>query len=564
MIGPQDVHNKIKEITALKSFFELTELSNGTAVLPAFKNAPNDMREVIATGRQFLHQPFMVFETLKYDYARFYQEIDAFGLYLQVEQQVKPGDRVVIAMQNCPHWSVAFYAILSIGAIAVPLNSWSKSEELDFLVSDADPVCAVVDSRRCALLASLSHREQFPLIVTDQLDIGALPGNAVDMASAISALSAGDFSSEPVDPNAVCLIMYTSGSTGKPKGVVHTHRALAQAVMNMLYLGFLVMSLEGTREYRGGATGETSMLTAPLFHGTGLISGLLLPAFIGAKVVMMRRWDTEMALQLIDREKVTTMSSVPAILRDVITSPLRHQYNIDSLLRLVAGGAAMPADLPDLISAELPHASRSAGFGMTETMAVGSQMAGAVYDLRPGAAGLPSPIMAFRIADNSDQSLPQGVTGEIQLRGITCLKAYWRNSDATARAITADGWLRTGDLGHIDCDGFVFITGRGKEIVIRGGENISPNEIEDAAYQSTRVKECVVFGIDHERLGEDLAMVVYAHPGSLLTEATLRTHLEARLASFKVLRDIILRETPLPRNHSEKLDKLACKRLYYP
>ena len=564
MINVQDVHNKRDEITAPGAFFELDSFSVGPATYRGFKHAPADMLGVIGAGRQHLDKPFIVFEDLRYDYARFYQEVDALAAYLQSELGVKPGNRVVIAMQNCPHWSVSFYAILSVGAIAVPLNSWSKAEELDYLVGNADPVCAVVDARRCALLETLDHRKDLPVLITTQLGACELPANGTALEAALAFGTAADLSPVAVDPNDVAMIMYTSGSTGKPKGVVTSHRAVAQAVMNMLYLGYLAMSLDGEREFRGGATSETAMLTVPLFHGTGLISGLLLPAFIGSKVVMMRRWNTETAMELIDREKVTTMSSVPAILRDVITSPLRHKYSIESLLRIVAGGAATPVDLPDLITSELPHASRSAGFGMTETVAVGSQMAGVVYDIKVGSAGLPSPVMEFRIADANDQPLATGRDGEIQLRGITCLKEYWNNAEATDRVFTADGWMRTGDLGHLDEDGFVFITGRSKEIVIRAGENISPNEIEDAAYENPNVKESVVFGVPDQRMGEELAMVIYAHEGSDLDEASLREHLASRLAGFKVPKYITLTDEPLPRNNSEKLDKLACRRMYYP
>ena len=564
MINVQDVHNKRDEITAPGAFFELDSFSVGLATYRGFKHAPADMLGVIGAGRQHLDKPFIVFEDLRYDYARFYQEVDALAAYLQSELGVKPGNRVVIAMQNCPHWSVSFYAILSVGAIAVPLNSWSKAEELDYLVGNADPVCAVVDARRCALLETLDHRKDLPVLITTQLGACELPANGTALEAALAFGTAADLSPVAVDPNDVAMIMYTSGSTGKPKGVVTSHRAVAQAVMNMLYLGYLAMSLDGEREFRGGATSETAMLTVPLFHGTGLISGLLLPAFIGSKVVMMRRWNTETAMELIDREKITTMSSVPAILRDVITSPLRHKYSIESLLRIVAGGAATPVDLPDLITSELPHASRSAGFGMTETVAVGSQMAGVVYDIKVGSAGLPSPVMEFRIADANDQPLATGRDGEIQLRGITCLKEYWNNAEATDRVFTADGWMRTGDLGHLDEDGFVFITGRSKEIVIRAGENISPNEIEDAAYENPNVKESVVFGVPDQRMGEELAMVIYAHEGSDLDEASLREHLASRLAGFKVPKYITLTDEPLPRNNSEKLDKLACRRMYYP
>ena len=561
---PDDIHQKIREITAQGGYFEITETQVGGAAVSMFKSAPRDMLDVVSAGRQFNDQPFMVFEEYRYTFAQFYSEVDALSAYLQQTIGVQKGDRVAIAMQNCPHWSVAFYAILSVGAVAVPLNSWSTAEELQFLLTNADPACVIVDPRRLALIQACYQTPPWSILVTSQLGEVTRSDHVIVLDAALKAGSALTFEPVQVDPLAAAMIMYTSGSTGKSKGVVSSHRSVAQAIMNMLYLGFLTMSVEGVRDYRGGATSEAALLTVPLFHGTGLISGLLLPAFIGSKVVMLRKWDTERALELIDREKVTTLSSVPAILRDLITSPLRHRYSIESLLRVIAGGAAMPTDLPKLISTELPHASRSAGFGMTETVAVGAQMAGIIYDLYPSAAGIISPIMQFRIADADDREIDRQSDGEIQLRGVTCLTEYWRNPEATQRAFTQDGWLKTGDLGHINSDGFLFITGRSKEIVIRGGENISPNEIEDAAYQNLAVKECVVFGVADQRLGEELAMVVYLHSGSELEEHALREHLAGRLASFKVPRYITLRNEPLPRNNSEKLDKLACKRLCYP
>lgn len=556
----QEVHRTIRLITAPDQLFEVTDFEVGEQRLKGFRNAPRDVVEAINASRKYHNQEFLIYEEQRYDFTRFFQEVDALAWYFQAHLGISPGDRIAIAMQNCPHWAVAFDAGLLVGAVVVPFNSWGTAEDLDYMLEDSGAKCIVADTRRVSLLRERNVPLRLPVLVSGSKGTVQTGESALEE---LLAKHAGQVA-EPVTvkTDSLCLILYTSGSTGRPKGVLLDHRAVAQALMNMLYLGGLAIALEGPRELRGGAVQEAALLTVPLFHATGLIAGLLLPGYVGQKVVIMRKWDVRVALEYIDREKITTLASVPPILKDILTSPLRKDYSIESLLRVVAGGAASPADLPDLISAELPHAARSTGFAMTETMAVGTAMAGCIYDLCPSATGLASPIVDLRIVDDSGAVLPAETTGEIQIRGITCMREYWKRPEATAQALTYDGWLHTGDIGRIDENGFLYITGRSKEVIIRGGENIAPSEIEQVAYRYPAIQECVVFGVQDDRMGEEIALVAYLRPGQGLTIDELRCYLAGQLSDYKVPRYIAFVDYPLPRNASEKLHKLAVKMMF--
>ena len=330
----------------------------------------------------------------------------------------------------------------------------------------------------------------------------------------------------------------------------------------MMYLGMLTMELEGgMREYRGGAERETPMLTVPLFHGTGLLGGFLIPLQMGHKVVMVYKWDSLNALQLIQDEKITGLTSVPTVLQDLFSHPRFDEFETASLMRVGAAGAATPAGLPDLIREKVGNPSRSAGWAMTETMAVGSTMTGIVFDVCPDSAGLRSPICEIRFTDPDDNVLPDGTPGEIEIKGVTITPGYWNKAEAN-EAVFHDGWLRTGDIGVFDADGFLHITGRIKEIVIRGGENIYPGEIENVAYELSSVQENVVFGIPDDTMGEEMVMVAYGGNTGALTEEDLRGYLASKLAGYKVPKHIIIRDQPLPQNASGKLFKLQLKNEY--
>ena len=556
-----DVLAKRAELIGPGGFFELEEKDVDGHPYKIYKHAPATSIEIIQNARGHGDAEWIVYEGRRYTYNRFFCEVYACAAALQ-RSGIVAGDRVAIAMRNNPEWAIAFAAATLSGATVVPVNSWGKTEELAYALKDSGSRMLICDAPRWRLLDSVRNDLDIDIVVVPDDREHRAGERVVEWETYVDEGRGLDFHVAEPDPLDLCLILYTSGSTGYPKGVAHRHIAVCQSVFNMMYLGMLVISLEGAREFKAGATVETPLLTVPLFHATGLLSGLHLPIMTGQKVVMMYKWDTIKALELIQAEKVTSLSSVPAIVQDLLANPAFDDFETGSLIRVTGAGAATPAGMPELIKEKCGNPSRSAGYGMTETLAVGGTMSGCIYDMKPDASGLISPIMDMRMVDASGVTLPSGQPGEIELSGITCTPGYWQKPDANAATFVDQRWMKSGDIGYIDDDGFLHITGRIKEIVIRGGENIYPGEIESAAFGMDEVHECVVFGEPDDAMGEELVMVIFITPGHSLQEQDLRDFLGDRIAGYKVPRTIRVAKTPLPRNASEKLHKLKVKEAY--
>ena len=560
------VHDTVARLTGPGGVFEVTERDVGGTTYRVFTHAAPTLLDVLASGRGHSGKDFLVFDGKRWSFGRFFAEVDALAAALQHDHGVGPGDRVAIAMRNCPDWLVVFAAVAHIGAVVVPVNSWGSADELQFTLTNSGAVLLAADLPRTVLAGDLLMRRRLPLLFSDvDGSLAQVPPSVTErvrvqpIAQAITANLGRSYAAAQPDPQEPALLMYTSGSTGVPKGVVYRHIAIGQALTHMMLAGYLAIELGGAVELRGGATEEAALLTVPMFHATGMFSGLLFPCMAGQRVALLRKWDTLTALQIIEAEKITMLSTVPAILKDLLTHPQLGDYDVSSLSRVASTGAATPADLPDLLREKLGIVSRSTGYAMTETASVGTTASGPVFDLNPQSCGIPSPIIEVRAADAAEMALPPTQDGEIQLRGVTVTPGYWQRDDLTAAAFTEDGWLRTGDIGHLDEDGFLHITGRIKELVIRGGENIAPAEIENVAYRHDAVQEAAVFGVPDEAMGEELAMVCHPRPGAVLTEQQLRQHLRQGLPAFKVPKYIAMSDTPLPRNASEKIHRLALR-----
>ena len=566
-IAPRAAHETIAALTAPSSPFEISEWDLDGARYRAYAHAATTLPQLLSAVRAHGNRDFLIFDGQRTSFEEFVHDVDALAAALQLEFGVRRGDRVAIAMRNCPDWMMVFVAATFIGAVVVPVNSWGSAEELEYTINDCGATLLAADSTRARLAADFVDHTSIDILFSDvESAFDDLPAAVAAtlrihrIDDVVTAHRGHQYEAAAPDPGDVALLMYTSGSTGRPKGVIIRHVAIGQAMMNMVFLGAVVVRLGDGTEPRATATGEAQLVTVPLFHATGLLSGFLLPCVVGHKVALMRKWDAEIAMDIIATEKITTITSVPAIVKDLLTHPKLGDHDLSSITRVAAGGAATPADMPDLLRDKLGIVSRSAGYGMTETTAVGAAMTGPLAELKPLSSGIPSPIIECRAADGTGAILDSGLDGEIQLRGITVTPGYWQRDDVTAEAFTADGWLRTGDIGHLDDDGFLHITGRIKDIVIRGGENIAPNEIENAAYRHPAVKEAAVFGVPDDMMGEELAMVWQPRPGAELTEDEMRRHLHQLLPKFKVPKYITLSPEALPRNVSEKIDRRRLQR----
>jgi long-chain acyl-CoA synthetase len=565
-LTPDLVHEAVRRFTAPDGIFAVTERQVAGVPRRVFAHAAPTVLDILTSGRGHGGAEFLVFGDRRWSFEQFFDDVDALAAVLQHDMGVKPGNRIAIAMRNCPDWVLLFAAAVHVGAVAVLINSWGSAEELEFTLRDSDPSVLAADLPRTRLAAEALRQGQKAVLFSDvdggseQLDHHSVAD--LDIRNIQDALAAGrgrDYAIVRPEPEDMAMLLYTSGSTGHPKGVIYCHISVGQALMHMMLAGFLALEFSGAIELRGGATTEAQLVTVPLFHATGLFSGFLLPCAVGQKVVLLRKWDAVTAMQTIQNEKVTMVATVPAILKDLLTHPRFDDFDLSSISRVAAAGAATPAGLPELLRDRLGIENRSAGYGMTETASVCATMSGPVFDLKPMAAGIISPIIDLRAVDSAGNVVPSGSDGEIQLRGVTITPGYWQRDDLTEEAFTPDGWLRTGDLGSIDADGFLHITGRIKEIVIRGGENIAPAEIESVAYRHSSVKEVAVFGVPDDAMGEELAMVCHPQAGSALTEDELRQHLRDALPTFKVPKYVALTNEPLPRNASEKIHRLALR-----
>ncbi|WP_409049793.1 class I adenylate-forming enzyme family protein [Sphingomonas sp.] len=470
-----------------------------------------------------------------------------------VARGVAKGDRVAIAMRNCPAWVICYMAAVKAGAIATLLNGWWQAAELEHALALTEPKLIIADAPRAARIAACG-RDGFEL-VSLAVDLFAEQALAPLLEGA-----AGEGATLPeIAAEDDATILFTSGSTGESKGALSTHRAVttgvyAYATGLMTLLGIL------TSEGRAPTAQPRTLLSVPLFHVTGEVPVMLNSFVVGRAMVLMPKWDATEALRLIEKEKITYFVGVPTMSLELMNHPDRGAYDLSSLTDITAGGAPRPVAHVARLKETFPFAQPALGYGLTETNAVGCSNFWGNYSAKPESTGRAQPpFVELAILGDGDRLLPPGERGEIAIRSAANIKCYWRNPQATAAAFTADGYLRTGDIGYLDEDGYLFIVDRKKDIIIRGGENIASAEVEAACYACPDVAEAAVFGVPDERLGEVPVAIIHLAEDSKLTEAELRKFLEPRLAAFKIPARFVFARSPLPRLGTGKIDRVALK-----
>jgi acyl-CoA synthetase (AMP-forming)/AMP-acid ligase II len=312
---------------------------------------------------------------------------------------------------------------------------------------------------------------------------------------------------------------------------------------------------------RGPKAQSRTLLSVPLFHVTGEVPVMINSFVIGRCMVIMPKWDATEALRLIEKEKITYFVGVPTMSLELMNHPDRPKYDLSSLTDITAGGAPRPVSHVQRLRSEFPNAQPALGYGLTETNAAGCANYWGNYAEKPASTGRPQkPYIELAILGAGDHHLPAGEIGEIAIRSASNISCYWRNPEATEALFTSDGYARTGDVGYVDEDGYLFIVDRKKEIIIRGGENISAAEVEAECYACPDVAEVAVFGAPDERLGEIPVAVVHTKNG--LTEEDLRAFLEPRIARFKIPARFIFCPEPLPKLGTGKIDRPSLKAQY--
>jgi long-chain acyl-CoA synthetase len=559
---PLSYSEAIAQVTAPGQIFEVAPISIGDIDYRGFVNAPPSLRDLFASARGFGERTYLVYEDERWSFAEVMASVDALAAALVGPLGVSPGDRVAIGMRNYPEWVVSFAAITSVGAVSVSLNAWWTGDELDFALQDCGATVLVADAERATLTATSTERLGITTLV-------ARPGSATLPAGALrwdDLVHPGQASMPDVavSPDADATILYTSGTTGRPKGAVSTHRAILQALMGFAANTFIgaLRAPEPDPTADPVPAAETApaeeersfILIVPLFHVTGCVPVMLSTFAFGLKLVMMYRWSPERALELIERERVSSFVGVPTQSWDLLESPRFKDFDTSSLRTIGGGGAPAPTTLVARVAESFRGGSPNIGYGLTETNAYGPGNAGVDYVTHPTSTGRATAILDIEIRDPLGHVLAVGTSGEIWLKGPNMIRGYWNRPDATAETFV-DGWLRTGDLGHLDDEGFLYIDDRAKDVILRAGENVYSAEVESVLYEHPAVYEAAVFGLPHERLGEEVAAVVVTKPGVHVTPEQMQAHVAGRLAAFKVPSRIFVVDQPLPRNAAGKILK---------
>ncbi|QXC62446.1 AMP-binding protein [Aquihabitans sp. G128] len=538
------------QLTAPGERYETEQIEVRGVAYTAFKGVPASLRDLFDLTRGYGATPFLVYEDETYSYDEVYAAADGLAAVLQQRYGVAKGDRVAIAMRNYPEWIMTYLATLSIGAVVVSMNAWWTADELDYGLEDSGAKVLVADVERVERTRESAARLGVATIGVRLGDTAA--SGAVDRWDDVVATGVVPERVE-IGPDDDATILYTSGTTGRPKGAVSTHRAVLQALMGFS-CKVAIDSLRRPAEGSGRTGSPVFILIVPLFHVTGNVPVFLGSLASGLKLVIMHKWDPGRALELIEREKVTNFVGVPTQSWDLLEHPDFAKYDTSSLASVGGGGAPAPPQLVSRVSNSFKAAKPNIGYGMTETNAYGPGNSGTDYETHPTSTGRATPILQIEIRDAQDQPVPVGERGEICMKGPNLIRGYWNRPEATAETFV-DGWLHTGDLGRVDDEGFVYIEDRAKDMILRGGENVYSAEVEAAIYEHPAVYEAAVFGVPHERLGEEVAAAIVPRPGMDIDPDELTAFLKARIAGFKVPTKVMTFTEALPRNPAGKILK---------
>jgi len=530
----------------------LGEVNAYGQTLPIIASAPPSLPYYFAHYcTEHADKTFLVAGAERLTFAEVYAVAQQVASALVGAYGVQRGDRVGIAMRNSPSWIALYMGIVMAGGIATLLNGWWQTGELAEAIADVDCRLVFADLARARRLAEIQVAH---VAIDDTLPLReALAG---------MLLQAGEVALPAIVGSDDATILFTSGSTGQSKGALSTHRSVVQAIFNYLAQALVMLGIS-VENGKAPPAQHVTILTVPLFHVTAEVPVFLQSFAMGRKLVLMPKWDAEEAMRLIEREAVSYFVGVPLMSYEILNHPRRAQYDLSTVTDFAAGGAPRPVDHVRRLHEEMGGGAPLLGYGLTETNAVGCGNWRTNYLAKPLSTGRASaPLVEIAILDDTGISMAPGQRGEIGIRSICNFSGYWNRPEATTAAFSPDGYFLTGDIGFLDEDGYVFIVDRKKDIIIRGGENISCQEVEAAIYEHPQVAETAVFGVPDERLGEVPGAVVHWHGDATATLAELRDFLCGRIAAFKVPDRMWEASAPLPRLGTEKIDKVALRETY--
>lgn len=524
--------------------------------LPFITNAPTNLADYVAFfAAQHGDATFLVEGDERLSFKQVYVAARQVAAGLIEGYGVQRGDRVGLAMRNANAWCVAYIGILLAGGCATLLNGWWQGGELAAGITDSEAKLVIADEQRAARLEEVEHGAKvITLDIRQPIDqaIAPLTGAGGSAATTLPVLTGQDLAT----------ILFTSGSTGQSKGAFSRHEAICQAIFNYVTQTASIVHLL-TEDGLMSDIQPATLICTPLFHVTAEVPVFLQSFALGRKLVLMPKWNADEAMRLIQDEKCNYFVGVPLMSYEILVSPNRKNYDLSTCKSYAGGGAPRPPEHVRRLASEMGEAKPLLGYGLTETNAVGCGIINENYVAKPLSTGPASkPLVDMAILDDNGGELPQGAIGEVCIRSVANFSGYWNNEAATKAAFFDNGYFRSGDLGYVDEDGYLFIVDRKKDIIIRGGENISCQEVEAAIYEHPDANECAVFGLPDERLGEVVGAVVWVKPGSSVTAEDMCSFLSARLAPYKVPCKIWMASDALPKLGSEKIDKVSLRNHY--
>lgn len=555
----QNYDEAVQTLTQTGAPFETREIEIDGITYSVFNNAPSTMLDIYQQSKQFGKKDFIVYEGERWNFDDLFNHADSLGHALVNAYQIKKGDRVAIAMRNYPEWMSAYIAITSIGGIAVLLNSWGSRTELTFALEDSGSRLLFCDQARFDLTNDYLVSSGMNAIIA-RVENNSLPPYATGVSS---LLAPNSMPFVKVETHDAAMMMYTSGTTGKPKGAVSSHRALTQALTSFDCTSAASAMINpkaiGAMIEKGFE--PVQILTVPLFHVSGLYAVFLTALKAGRKIVMMFKWDAKRALEYVETERVTMLNAAPSMVLEFLEHPSFDNHDTQSLAGIGGGGSATTPHTAKLMCEKIPNCYPGTGWGLTETNAVGASLSGEPFHYQPKSSGFLHPTVKVRVLDSERRELPEGEPGELWVKSATLIKSYWNRPDANSEDFS-EGWFNSGDIGYFDQEGYLFLSDRAKDMVIRGGENIYPAEIEAAISDHDEILEVAAFGIPDEKLGEQLAVAVVSRDASTLSEANVKQYAASHLAKFKVPHHVWVRDEPLPRNPAGKILKKDLKEHY--
>jgi long-chain acyl-CoA synthetase len=505
-------------------------------------------------------QTFLSYGERTYGFGEFGRVTNGVAQALRSRFGLAKGDRVAVLSQNNPEWCLTFWATVSQGAVLVGLNGWWTTEEIEYGLQDSGAKVLVADRKRFERIADsldlAPHLEHVFLTDCTPADLDRANDPRLHPFSDLTTSPSPDLIDAEIAEDDYAVIFYTSGTTGRPKGAISTHRSMIANLQNTMY-NAVANSMSGNASLPDGGGQNVALFTSPLFHVSGCHSTLVVGLLAGLKLVMPEgRFLPETALQLIQEHGVTLWATVPTMVWRVCEHPDRHAYDTSSVRSVAFGGSPSAEELQRMVHETFPSvSSTSNAYGLTETSSVATVISGADAIAKPDSVGPPVPTVSLKITGAHGAEVGPGETGEVCINGPILMAGYWNKPEATAEAIDADGWLHTGDVGHLDADGFLFITDRKKDMIIRGGENIYSVEIEQRLVAHPEIADAAIYGVPHPELGEEVKATVQLEPHSRLTASDIQQWVAGGLAAFKVPAFVDLTFDKLPRNASGKLLK---------